>query len=977
MPEDACFYGVIVKIISIIHTRCTGGVQGYAAKTLTGLITTSTSFPASKKSFYKYLKKMFLVIADIKSKRDTGSVKILQIDEEQIGVGIDAFRQIPFGTGVNAYDQTALGVGVNGAYGIIQKGIAVGQCGAKYGITVADRPDEVFGISIKGQTPIGGIAVKNIKISLVGIGVASRITKTDGIAVASESAKFLSGISINSHIALQAKGIAIGAGMPHPELNGIGISNWAARAVDAIGIGIKGGEEKLNSLQGIAVESLAKLIGIHGGISLEAGHRIHVGVNIAFFSGLRVLQRFKPKGGGDGEEGGEGSADSLGGGVVDGAAMYSWDMFYESKGGAVAEGHAVIDVVQFKVYLGTGGAVAGGAARIIVLKNVLFTGSGGAVAGGQAITDAVQFKVHLGRGGAVASGAGVFSPTRVALSIVWGHFGTYTYPYSTSSALNPSRANIDGKFTWPTLTPDAGTTMVPVTFTPTDRVNYAPMTHDVPIVVNKAASVISWTQPTAITYGTALSATQLNATANVPGTFLYNRAAGTVLNAGNHALQVTFTPTDATNYGNDTDGVWLDVYKKAVSITWATPAAITYGAALSATQLNATANVAGSFTYTPTAGTILDAGVHAIICIFTPDDTENYANGVSSVSFTVNKANQAAVYCTVSNLSFVVGSITTATGSGGSGTGEWVFQSSNANVVTVSSSGAVTAVGVGTASISAQKSGDANYTDSVWANWSTAITVRAAIAAYVGGSYKEVLFLTGGSGVYGWSMTGGLTNITLRSVIAGSGSKYIAINNVYILPHCYAPNGYFRIWDANDISNVLIFYYSSFFPLTTASLNGYTPIPACASDPLVPSTITVNAVPATPPHVYAWYVVYYSECSLAAVFESQLPDHLSYSLYTLIGFTGYSWVSMYPMRTSGTITKNTPTGIRYFNVLSLYITDTSIVDDIYQSPHPISAMNSALGLSYGSEISLSDVGWWNTPYGLENRVHIIHVIEYK
>ena len=60
---------------------------------------------------------------------------------------------------------------------------------------------------------------------------------------------------------------------------------------------------------------------------------------------------------------------------------------------------------------------------------------------------------------------------------------------------------------------------------------------------------ITWPTPAGITYGTALSATQLNATASVPGTFSYSPAAGTVLQAGQaQALSVTFTPTDAVSY---------------------------------------------------------------------------------------------------------------------------------------------------------------------------------------------------------------------------------------------------------------------------------------------------------------------------------------------------------------------------------------------------------------------------------------------
>jgi|HigsolmetaAR202D_1030399.scaffolds.fasta_scaffold02981_5 Gluconolactonase len=73
-------------------------------------------------------------------------------------------------------------------------------------------------------------------------------------------------------------------------------------------------------------------------------------------------------------------------------------------------------------------------------------------------------------------------------------------------------------------------------------------------------------------------------------------------------------------------------------ISWDTPAAITYGTALSASQLNATANVAGSFSYNVASGTMLNSGSYTLTATFTPDDTENYAVAQKSVSLTVNKA---------------------------------------------------------------------------------------------------------------------------------------------------------------------------------------------------------------------------------------------------------------------------------------------------------------------------------------------------
>jgi hypothetical protein len=57
---------------------------------------------------------------------------------------------------------------------------------------------------------------------------------------------------------------------------------------------------------------------------------------------------------------------------------------------------------------------------------------------------------------------------------------------------------------------------------------------------------ISWTTPAAITHPTPLSTAQLNATANVPGTFVYTPGMGTVLAAGSQTLSVTFIPNDTT-----------------------------------------------------------------------------------------------------------------------------------------------------------------------------------------------------------------------------------------------------------------------------------------------------------------------------------------------------------------------------------------------------------------------------------------------
>jgi uncharacterized repeat protein (TIGR01451 family) len=86
-------------------------------------------------------------------------------------------------------------------------------------------------------------------------------------------------------------------------------------------------------------------------------------------------------------------------------------------------------------------------------------------------------------------------------------------------------------------------------------------------VFQRALPTITWNNPADITYGTALDGTQLNATANVPGTFTYTPAAGTVLAKGAHNLHVDFTPTDTVNYDPTSKDVSINVLSAVLNIS--------------------------------------------------------------------------------------------------------------------------------------------------------------------------------------------------------------------------------------------------------------------------------------------------------------------------------------------------------------------------------------------------------------------------
>jgi hypothetical protein len=271
-------------------------------------------------------------------------------------------------------------------------------------------------------------------------------------------------------------------------------------------------------------------------------------------------------------------------------------------------------------------------------------------------TDTVTVTTTAGTSAAVP-----FTVNKATPPITWPTPAAITYGTALSTTQLDATSTVAGTFAY---TPAAGTILtggshqLSVTFTPTNTSMYTTATATVTLLVNKAAPVITWATPAAITYGTALSATQLNATASVQGTFAYNPASGALLTAGTHQLSATFTPTDLTDYATVTANVNLTVSQATPVITWTTPAAITYGTALSATQLDATAslagtNVAGTFAYTPAVGTTgLTAGTHSLSVTFTPTDATDYATATANVNLTVNQATPVIAWATPAAITY-------------------------------------------------------------------------------------------------------------------------------------------------------------------------------------------------------------------------------------------------------------------------------------------------------------------------------------
>jgi len=164
----------------------------------------------------------------------------------------------------------------------------------------------------------------------------------------------------------------------------------------------------------------------------------------------------------------------------------------------------------------------------------------------------------------------------------------------------------------------------------------------------KKLPTITWSAPAAITNPTPLSATQLNATASVPGTFVYTPAAGTVLAAGWQTLSVTFIPTDLADYSPAEAMVSLTVNPAppvTYTLTTSTKsvegsASVTLGLASTnyagtvtfATSVNSTDGTASNVSASAPSVTLTDGGTGTSVLTITPN--ANAANRIPIAPWT-------------------------------------------------------------------------------------------------------------------------------------------------------------------------------------------------------------------------------------------------------------------------------------------------------------------------------------------------------
>ena len=247
---------------------------------------------------------------------------------------------------------------------------------------------------------------------------------------------------------------------------------------------------------------------------------------------------------------------------------------------------------------------------------------------------------------------------------------------------------------------------------------------------------------------------------------------------------------DASFFIADEASALLTVLKKLPFITWLPPADITYGTPLGAAQLNASADVAGTFTYTPAPGTVLgatDAPV-TLAVTFVPADEESqvFDQATATTFITVAPAPLTLAVDDVTKLYLdpLPAFTTTATG---------LVNGDSPSAIDVSPGFMTTATAaspVGTYTVVPEWYGAANYTITLRPGvitivprpTATALQMSAASASVYGQTLSFTITVSSGSGEPGGTVTllsggvpvatapllGGHANVSVSSLDVGT-----------------------------------------------------------------------------------------------------------------------------------------------------------------------------------------------------------------
>ena len=176
--------------------------------------------------------------------------------------------------------------------------------------------------------------------------------------------------------------------------------------------------------------------------------------------------------------------------------------------------------------------------------------------------------------------------------------------------------------------------------TPTPSVTPTPVVTPTPTATPLKKATITVTGGTYSYDGSPKSATVTTDPAGLSVSVKYAGGSSAPVNSGTYGVVATLTAAD---YEAASASGTVVINKINPILKWDTPAPIKSGTKVSGDQLNPSANVKGSFTFTVDKGAVLAPGSYEVIASFTPDDSVNYNTGRISSVIVVKAANRAIV----------------------------------------------------------------------------------------------------------------------------------------------------------------------------------------------------------------------------------------------------------------------------------------------------------------------------------------------
>ena len=228
-------------------------------------------------------------------------------------------------------------------------------------------------------------------------------------------------------------------------------------------------------------------------------------------------------------------------------------------------------------------------------------------------------------------------------TVSWSPPSPISYGTPLSAAQLGATSSVPGTFSYagPTrlgAVPNAGAETLDATFRPVDSNDYQSVSMSTTLNVTPATPAIIVPSDVSAKAGSALSSAQLGVHASVSGTFTYSPPLGTPVAAGTQTVSVTFTPRNSQNYMGTTATIALNGMPRSPTISWSEPRSVVVGSVLSSTQLDAHASVPGTFTYSPSAGTVLTAGTQTLTATFTPSNANAYSSATTTTAIVVTPA---------------------------------------------------------------------------------------------------------------------------------------------------------------------------------------------------------------------------------------------------------------------------------------------------------------------------------------------------